>query len=286
MKSHRTIWRLTGVLVGVATLVVVLGAGREAWLRNNLGDIPAPPHDHRVDRMIALLEDDPRARESETREAVQQVAALVGDSASDSPEVHYALGLVHHSFGDERFEDAEAAYRRAIALRPDWNWAHNRLAILLFETGREPEADASWARATEIDPNWSRPYNDRAILYRRSMRYADALAAVEKAMQLDPQSPEPAFNLGVILDTLGYAELALRAYETAIERDPTKAPAYFNIACGYGRQGDLHPAVFYLQRAIALNERFWFDAWVDPDFEPIRYYSEFTRVLDATSPLT
>lgn len=270
------------MLVACAVIVTVFAIGREAWLRR-VENLETESHrNDRIERMIALLEDDPRARLEPTRQAIRDVTLLADEEGADSAEVQFALGVFYHSFGDDRFEAAEAAFRNAIELRPDWSWAYNRLAIVLFESGRIEEAEDAWTTASQLDPEWARPFNDRAILYRRAKRFGDALNAVETAMELDPSSAEPLYNMGVILDTLGFHHRARAWYERSLDIDPTQAPAYYNIACGYGRRGELYPATFYLRRAFEINPRFLSYAFVDPDLEAIRFEPAFIRLFTRT----
>ena len=89
-------------------------------------------------------------------------------------------------------EAAMAAYRRAIAGRPDLADAHNNLGRLLHDAGRLAEAEAC---------------------------YRDALAC-------DPEVALYHFNLGVVLEDRGSADAAIAAYERA----QSNADAHYNLA--------------------------------------------------------
>jgi len=93
-------------------------------------------------------------------------------------------------------EGAIAAYRRALAGRPDLADAHCNLGRLLHDRGELARAEASYRRARELDP--------RVGLY--------------------------AFNLGVALEDAGRTSEAVAMYEQAVALEPALADAHYNLA--------------------------------------------------------
>ncbi|NSX03178.1 tetratricopeptide repeat protein [Cupriavidus gilardii] len=104
---------------------------------------------------------------------------------------------------------AEQAYRRAIAIAPDYADAYLNLGCLLTEAGRLQEAES---------------------LYR------DAVAA-------NGDEPLLHFNLGVTLEDLERYEDALRSYHRCIDIAPDMADAHFNAARLHEQLGDAHRAI-------------------------------------------
>jgi Tfp pilus assembly protein PilF len=88
------------------------------------------------------------------------------------PEAHRGRGLVL-DLGFGRPDDAERAYRRAVALRPDYSEAHNDLGQLLARTGRTDEAvkefDAALANMYYREPFVAR-CNKGLAVYRGGRR--------------------------------------------------------------------------------------------------------------------
>jgi tetratricopeptide (TPR) repeat protein len=99
-------------------------------------------------------------------------------------------------------DQAIAAYRRAIAGRPDLGDAHNNLGRLLHDRGDLAGAEACYRRALACDP--------QVGLY--------------------------LFNLGVVLEDQGRADEAIAAYEQALERDALLSDAHYNLARQIERQ--------------------------------------------------
>jgi predicted O-linked N-acetylglucosamine transferase (SPINDLY family) len=71
----------------------------------------------------------------------------------DAAEIHNNLGTVFKEF--DRFDDAEACYRKALALKPDYPEAYYNLGKVLKERGRLVEAQAGFKKALELDPDYS-----------------------------------------------------------------------------------------------------------------------------------
>lgn len=124
---------------------------------------------------------------------------------------------------------AIAAYRRAIAGRPDLADAHNNLGRLLHDQGAPDVAEAYYRAALRLD--------DGVALYW--------------------------FNLGVALEDRGRADEAVVAYERALALDARMADAHWNLARQLehaGRAGDelaLRRAVRHLRqyRQLSVSNR-------------------------------
>jgi tetratricopeptide (TPR) repeat protein len=111
---------------------------------------------------------------------------------------------------------AIAAYRRAIAGRPDLADAHNNLGRLLHDQGDLAGAEACYRRAIARDP---------------------AIALYW-------------FNLGVALDDRGAHGDAIAAYERAITIESALADAHFNLARLYEQVARSANDEIMLRRAV------------------------------------
>ncbi len=283
MIAYKSIWR---VVAAAAVVALVLATLRFSRVREGGPASPQSPEAHQnreIETMLRLLLRDPRVRRPQTQRQVEKVAGFVETGASPAAETYYALGLLRY-YGEKNFDEAEKAFRKAIARDPIWSWAQNGLAILLFDTGREDEADAAWAEAMRLDPQWSRPYSDRAILYRRAERMDEAIREVEKALVLDPGGAITHYNYAVLLDVQGQHAAARERYLKVVDLDPDLPAPHYNLACGYAREGDLDQALPHLKTAISLNEAFRDEAQRDPDFDEVRTKDAFRQLLEQTVP--
>ena len=287
VNSHRAIWATALTLAAFAAVGFVVREGmlsaradvrfRQAAQQRDLQ--AAQQRDAQVATLLALLEKDPRVRQNETRRLVEEISRYSSARELATAETHYARALYLYYCGNQQFAEAEAALRRTLELRPDWAAAHNTLAVVLFEMGREQEAQQEWFAALELDPGWSRPHSDMAIMFRRAGRYEDAMDALQAALALDPEGPVTNYNLGVMLDTLGQHDQAQAQYEKVLSLDNEIAPAHYNLACSYARKGLTEPALNHLATAININPRFREDARQDPDLIPLRHHPKFIALL-------
>ncbi len=90
------------------------------------------------------------------REQVKAIEAL--DAARGAAMNGYLLAR------EKRTAEAEAEYRRAVALRPADGYLHWRLGRFLERTGRPGEAKASYREAVRLDPGLDHARKDLARL--------------------------------------------------------------------------------------------------------------------------
>ena len=69
-----------------------------------------------------------------------------------------------------RLEEAEASYKEALALQPDFTEVHNNLGLMLQELGRLEEAEICFRKAIALKPDYTGAYINLAL---RSKNWAD-----------------------------------------------------------------------------------------------------------------
>ena len=106
------------------------------------------------------------------------------------------------SLNDGRTEDAERAYRRALALLPDDADLHNDFGILLEGLGRLGEAEAEYRRAVELAPGDDVCRANLGDVLRAEGRAEDAIAAYREAERL---APEKWYYHRLWIDRLGHS---------------------------------------------------------------------------------
>ena len=141
--------------------------------------------------------------------------------------------LAHNNLGNTcelgKLDDAEASYRKAIALKPVAE-AHNNLGVTLRELGRFDEAEASYRKAIALKPDYAEAYYNFGDTLRELGRLDDAEASCRKAIALKPGFAEAHRNMGVTLLELGRLEEAEASYRQAIALKPDYAEAYRQLA--------------------------------------------------------
>jgi tetratricopeptide (TPR) repeat protein len=131
-----------------------------------------------------------------------------------------------------RCEEAESAYRKAIALDPTHAAFWNNLGwVLTGQPGRYEQAESAYRKAIELDPHYALPWRNLGWLQESGLgRYDEAESAYLKAIEIDPQDAALWNGLGNLLGLyLGRYEDAESAYRKAIEIDPRYALAWNNL---------------------------------------------------------
>src|SRR5262249_9440553 len=123
-----------------------------------------------------------------------------------APAVHLLLGTALARAGSA--DEAIAAYRQAIALKPDFALAHFNLAGRLGYR-RPAEAVAAYEEAIRLVPGYVEAHTNRGNVLQRLGRTAEALEAYRRALRLRPTHVNALLNLGTTVAEQGALDHAL-----------------------------------------------------------------------------
>jgi tetratricopeptide (TPR) repeat protein len=139
---------------------------------------------------------------------------------------------------DWNFDKAEAAYRKALQLNPQYATAHQWYGELLFHTGRLDSSVAQIRRAGELDP--LAPIIPAALGYAlvASGKYDQAVAEIRKGVQLAPTLGIHHFMLGDAYIAAGKYAQAVPELQLAARLDPELALRKGFLAYAYGYTGE------------------------------------------------
>ncbi len=107
---------------------------------------------------------------------------------------------------------AEAAYRQAIALAPDYEAAYLNLGALLSEAGRFAELAALSDEALAHCPASPLLHFNRGVALDHLERLPEAVASYERSLALDPALADAHYNLGRLREQAGDARGALQHF--------------------------------------------------------------------------
>jgi len=170
-------------------------------------------------------------------------------------EAHRGRALVLDlAFGHA--EEAEQAYRRAVALRPEFSEAHNDLGQLLARNGRWPEAIAEFDAALE-NMLYKEPYVARCnkgVALQRMGRRDDGLAELRATVALAPTFCKGRRELGRALLDEGRTKEGLdeiAAYARWCDRVPD---AHLQLGLARMKVGDVGGAREAFERCRDLGD--------------------------------
>ena len=156
-------------------------------------------------------------------------------AAGAGAETHTNLGLTLNAL--HRPDEAEAAYRRAVALDPQQAKAWNNLGNLLarsFQASRRDEALHCYRQALAAKPDYANAHTNLGYELESRKDLTGAERCYREALRLQPRFLPAIGNLAALLKRLQQPEEALKYYRQAILLDPHN-PAFIGNALSLRR---------------------------------------------------
>ena len=160
----------------------------------------------------------------------------------------------------EKYDEAEPSFRRALSLRPEFAEAIYGLAVVLHGQNRIEDAVELYQEALNRDPsNVSGHYNlGRAFVARG--QNDRAIQSYQRAIELDPEDADSRQGLARALVMVNQLSEGMYQYRRTLEIDPTRLGALLDLAWIIATAPDVElrvPAegVRLAQQAVAITNR-------------------------------
>jgi serine/threonine protein kinase/tetratricopeptide (TPR) repeat protein len=172
--------------------------------------------------------------------------------------------------GQGKHAEAEAAFRKALALKPDDAEAYSNLGVILNDhQGKHAEAEAAFRKALALKPDLAEAYYNLGVALSGQRKYAEAEAAFCKAIALKPDDALAYDNLGIILcDHKRDYDGAVACFQKYIALKPDDARAYCNLGHALRSQGRFTESLAALQRGHELGSKQ--SGWRYPSLQWVR----------------
>ncbi|MDA9813374.1 tetratricopeptide repeat protein, partial [Planktomarina temperata] len=125
-----------------------------------------------------------------------------------------------------KLDEAIEAYKKALAIKPDYADAYNNMGNALKDQGKLEEAIEAYNKALAIKPDYAEAYNNMGIALKDKGKLEEAIKAYNKALAIKPDYTEAYNNLGATLQDQGKLEEAIKAYNNALAIKPDFADAH------------------------------------------------------------
>ena len=241
------------------------------------------------------------------KDAAEKALALNPASA----EAHTSLAN-YKSWYKHDWAGAEKEFRQAIALNPNYAFAHDQFGLTLGCEGRFDESIAEGQRAAELDPLDPIIFVDNTLAFAGQGNFQKAKDEARKAAELDPTFFFPQMQFGWIELQQGNVRAAIPKLEKAnamqappfvaaylgyaygAAGDKAKASAMieeikkkavgdfvppFNLALVYLGLGDHALALDYLEQASAADSQWMMYLKIDRVFDPLRADPRFIALM-------
>ncbi len=241
------------------------------------------------------------------RTAAERAVQLDSSAAEGHASLATYLAWFPHDWAG-----SEAEFRRAIAINPNYAFAHDQFGLVLSILGRFDEAiaegkkamtldplspailvdamepyiyqhDASVVqdlreRAAALDPTFYMPWEEEAELELQLDRYREAIPILEKARALDAPSFVTA-NLAYAYGKLGDEARARAALADLKRMSRSGEGAPWDVALFYLGQGDAPHALDYLEKAFGADSQQL--VWLEQDaiYDPLRRDPRFIALM-------
>jgi tetratricopeptide (TPR) repeat protein len=160
-------------------------------------------------------------------------------------------GMRQHQAG--RLDQAEAAYRQALALAPQSADGLHLLGVIAYQRGRHDQAIELIRAAIRFQAERGQYHGNLGLALQALARLDEAAASYREALRLDPTFVQGFNNLGNILRKTRQFTEAEQAYRRALALRPDQAVIWNNLATALRGQLRLAEAETAYRRAIDLD---------------------------------
>ncbi|HEX6123920.1 MAG TPA: tetratricopeptide repeat protein [Pyrinomonadaceae bacterium] len=187
----------------------------------------------------------------------KQVAAAEEAVKRPSQSIGEAYLILAEGYQKQRrFDDAIAAYQKAIVARPNEYEAYQNLAELLRNQNRFTEAIDTLRRALRTFSNDGRIYTSLSSLYSLADRNEEAVQAAQAGIRFLPNEYLAYTNLCRALNDVKKPEMAIRECNNALKLKPGDGETYFYLARANDLANKPAEATQYYKQAVTGLEEF------------------------------
>ncbi len=169
----------------------------------------------------------------------------------DLPEAWLGVGTTLRATG--RAKEAEEALRKAVKLKPSLAGAWFNLGAILDEQGDKTGAREAFEKATATDPSLAIAWYSLGLLHKQQRSMAAAATVFAEAARLDPANAEAWACLGEALVRTGEGEKGIEALRKAESLNPKGEITLQGLGIYYGLRGEHERALEYVERGLAIN---------------------------------
>src|SRR5262249_22200108 len=144
--------------------------------------------------------------------------------------------------------DAEAEYKAALRLSPNYTLAAINLADLYRRLGRDGEGQSMLGAAIAASPRDAGLHHALGLTLTRLKQPGQALGELQRAKELEPERARYAYVYAVALHSAGRGEEAMSALKEILVRHPNDRETLLALISFSRDAGDLGTALEYAER--------------------------------------
>lgn len=167
-----------------------------------------------------------------------------------------ATGFVLTRNQSATYRDPSTLWQDILGQNPDCWLAHNNLALILIDEGRNADAVTHLETALRLRPDFPEALTNLGGQYVDQNRAAEALALADRAIALQPKFASAHNTRGRALLALNRVEEAASSLENAVRFDPQFSAAWCNLGIATIRRGRAIEALTYFARASQFGPKY------------------------------
>jgi tetratricopeptide (TPR) repeat protein len=185
---------------------------------------------------------------AEVNFALTPQAGMSEEDKKKSAALQGALSAGEEAYKAGKSDEAIAKFNEALVALPTCHACYYYIGGAQAQKQAYAEAEAAYKKAIEIKPDFSEAYNGLAGVYNSQKRFDDAAAATAKAAELagaggGGASASAIYNQGVVLWNSQKFGEAKVLFEKAVSIDPNMADAWYQLGMANLNTGDMPGAV-------------------------------------------
>jgi Flp pilus assembly protein TadD len=193
------------------------------------------------------------------------------------------LGVVHTQRG--QFDQAILELEKALKNDPFSAETYNNLATAYMQKGQMEKAEELLNASLQISPDYRVAFLNLGLLNLARGRYDAAADYLGRAIEQAPNDPSPRNNLAVALMRIGRYDEARKHLRFLIDLNPGVPNWYFNLAITYVLENNFPEAMNWVRRGAQLCSPITCQKFLsDNDFNPMREYPDFKKLVESLSP--
>jgi serine/threonine-protein kinase len=170
----------------------------------------------------------------------------------DSAEGHSCLGDVYN--GQGHYQMAADEFQKAVDLDSTRANTLRGLADAEEKLGNLPAAEAAYRQAISLRPQYWAGYNWLGAFYFRQARYEDAVHMFQRVVALAPENFQGYSNLGALLVLQGKYSDSIQVLKRSIQLRPT-LEAYSNLGTSFFSLRGFAAAAEMYRQGLKLDDR-------------------------------
>lgn len=119
-----------------------------------------------------------------------------------------------------QLDQAILAFKRVLAIKPDYADASYNIGKVLKQQGKLEEAIQAFNKALTIKPDYADAYYNMGNALKERGNLEEAILAYNNALNIKPNNADAYHNMGTVLEEQGKLEEAILAYKNAIAIKP------------------------------------------------------------------